>query len=418
MQNCLITASQYRIRWTSIPGQMAAKAVLISLCLTPALAADWPVFRGANRDGTSAEKNWQAWTSGGPKIAWKAKVGLGFSSIVVADNRAATAGWAGNQDTVFCFEAVTGKALWKHSYAAELGNKFYEGGTTGTPTFDGDQLYWLSRWGDLFCFNAADGKVVWTKNIQRETGFKIPTWGYTGAPLVHGNLLVLNVGEAGLAVEKSTGKLVWKSADGDAGYSTPLVVERGGQPLALLGNSENYLAINLKSGKEVWRHKWLTQYGVNAADPIVSGDRVFISSGYGKGGALLDLSSGQPKEVWKTKLLRTQFNGAVLHEGHLYGPDGDTTQTASLKCLDLATGQEKWAQPGFGSGGLLIADGKIIALNAKGELMIGPASPAGFTPTARAQVLGGKCWTAPALANGIVYGRSGRGDVVAVDVRK
>ena len=145
---------------------------------------------------------------------------------------------------------------------------------------------------------------------------------------------------------------------------------------------------------------------------------MFISTGYGKGGALFQLGAGQPTELWKTKKLRTQLNPAVLFEGHLYGTDGDTTEKASLKCLDLATGAEKWTQPGFGSGGAIIADGKIIALSAVGELMVAPATPAGFKPTARAQVLGGKSWTAPVLANGLVFCRNGRGDVSVVNLRK
>src|SRR5690349_20725106 len=133
-----------------------------------ASAADWPQYRGPNRDGTSKETGWNAEWTGEPKIAWKATVGLGFSSIVVANGKACTAGHAEGQDTVFCFDAVTGKELWKHSYPAELGDKYYEGGTTGTPTFDGDRVYWLSRWGDLFCFDAASGKILWQTNIQKE----------------------------------------------------------------------------------------------------------------------------------------------------------------------------------------------------------------------------------------------------------
>jgi outer membrane protein assembly factor BamB len=163
--------------------------------------------------------------------------------------------------------------------------------------------------------------------------------------------------------------------------------------------------------------RWVTQYGVNAADPILDGDRMFISSGYGKGGALFQLD-GEPQELWKTKKLRTQMNPAALHQGHLYGTDGDTTEKASLKCLDFASGAEKWIQPGFGSGASIIADGKIVALSGVGELIVAPATPSGFKPTARAQVLGGTCWTAPVLANGFIFCRNSRGDVVAVNVRK
>jgi outer membrane protein assembly factor BamB len=383
------------------------------------IGADWPQWRGPNRNGTSSETGWNSEWSGDAKIAWNATVGLGFSSMVVSSGRLCTVGHAEGQDTVFCFDALTGKQLWKHSYPAELGDKYFEGGTTGTPTFDGNRLYWLSRWGDLFCFDAASGKILWSKNIAKETGVKVPQWGFTGAPLVHEKLLVLNAGEGGMGVDKQSGAIVWKSANkDDAGYSTPLPIRRGDTWLALLGSEKNYLAVDILSGKEAWRFKWLTQYGVNAADPIVNGDNIFISTGYGKGGALLKLSGGQPEELWKTKALRTQLNPAVFYNGHLYGPDGDTTRTADLKCLEFSTGAEKWAQPGFGTGGVIIADGKLIALNAAGELTIGAASPTEFKPTARAQVLGGKCWTAPVLANGIIYCRNSAGEIAAVDVRK
>jgi outer membrane protein assembly factor BamB len=259
---------------------------------------------------------------------------------------------------------------------------------------------------------------VWSKNVQQETGIRIPDWGFTGAPTVWENLVILNVGEAGLALEKATGKIAWKSADDNAGYSTPLPVKRGNDTLMLLGNGTAYLAVNAATGKEAWRFKWLTEYGVNAADPVVDGDRVFISSGYGKGAALIDVSGAEPKQLWKSKVLRTQMNAAVLHDGYLYGVDGNTTEKASLKCVEFATGTEKWAQAGFGSGGVILANGKLIGLGGTGELTVTPATPTGFKPSARAQVLGGKCWTAPVLANGIAYCRNSRGDVVAVDLRK
>ncbi len=383
------------------------------------LAADWPYWRGPQRNGVSEEKGFvTAWPSGEPPIAWRAKVGLGMSSIAVGGGRAFTAGHEGKQDTVFCFDAVSGKEVWKHSYAAELGDVYYEGGTTGTPTLDGDRLYWLSRWGDAFCFEAATGKIVWSKNVQKESGAPVPDWGFTGAPLVQGDLLICNVGDAGLALEKSTGKVVWKSAEKDCGYSTPLPFERDGRKLVVLASAQSYVAVNPRDGKEAWRVRHLTQYNVNAADPVIDGDRVFLSTGYGKGSALFRIGSGEPEQLWKSKALRTQMNAAVLSEGHLFGADGDTTEKAALKCLDFATGQEKWAQPNFGSGAVIIADGQLIALSGIGELLIAPASPEAFKPTTRAQVLGGKCWTAPVLANGLIYCRNSRGEIAAVDARK
>lgn len=402
-------------------GRMNFKLVSVLTALVGAVslpAADWPHWRGPDRNGLSAETKWNdSWPAAGPKVAWKAQVGLGFSSFVVAGGRVVTVGHANEKDTVFCFDANSGKILWQHSYPAELGDKYYEGGTTGSATFDGDRVFWLSRWGDLFCFNAADGKVIWTKNVQKETGARVPDWGFTGAPLVLGDKLILNVGDAGLALDKKTGAILWQSATKSAGYSTPLPLKQGADTLVLIGSSQSYVAVNAADGKEAWRVRWLTQYGVNAPDPIIDGDKMFLSTGYGKGGALFKLGGAAPEEVWKSKALRTQMNGAVLFQGHLYGVDGDTTEKASLKCVDFATGVEKWKHTGFGSGGVIVANGKLIAVSGSSELLIAPASPEGFKPVARAQILGGKCWTAPVLADGRIFIRNSRGEIACVDVR-
>lgn len=397
-----------------------AVAVIGWLSSQTLAAEDWPQWRGPARNGVSQEKGWlDQWPKEGPPVAWKANVGLGFSSVVVGGGKAVTAGHANETDTLFCFDALTGKESWKHSYAAELGDKYYEGGTTGTATIDGDRVFWLSRWGDLFCFDAASGKIVWSRQLQKEEGAQIPTWGFTGAPTVHEGLLILNVGEAGMALDKKTGKTIWASAKKDAGYSTPLPLQRDGKWEVLISNSEAYVAVDVATGKERWRMKWLTQYGVNAADPVPVGDKVFISSGYGKGAALFKpVVDGEPQVIWRSKVLRTQLNPAVLVGKYVYGVDGDTTEKGSLKCVEAETGVEKWKVPAFGSGAVSVADGKLIALSATGELMVAPASPDAFKPTARAQVLGGKCWTVPVLANGLVYCRNSRGDIVAVDLRK
>ncbi len=194
-------------------------------------------------------------------------------------------------------------------------------------------------------------------------------------------------------------------------------MQQDGQWLAWLGNGNSYVAVSLRDGKEAWRIRWITEYGVNASDPIIEGDRVFLCTGYGKGGALFRLGAGGPEQHWKTKTLRTQLNSAVLFKGHLYGTDGDTTEKAALKCFEFATGEEKWTHPGFGSGASIIADARLIALSGTGELLVTPATPSGFRPTARAQVLGGKCWTAPVLANGRIYCRNSRGEIAVVDVK-
>ena len=402
--------------------QLVLTSVVVAELACLVHAEDWPHWRGPSRNGISEEKGWvDQFPEQGPVIAWKATVSLGFSSVVASNGKAYTAGHANGSDTVFCFDAVTGKEIWKQSYPSELGDKFYEGGTTGTPTLDGTHLFWLSRWGDLFCFDAASGKIIWNRQIVKETAARIPSWGFTGAPTVYKNLLILNVGDAGMAVDKGTGKDVWKSSEGDAGYNTPLPVVRGDQTEMWFSNGEACISVVPETGKEIWRMKWLTEYGVNAADLIPYEDKVFVGSGYNKGCALFKPATSVDAEadvVWRSRVLRTQLNAPVLVGKHLYGVDGDTTARSSLKCVEIETGKEVWIHREFGTGGLIIADGKIIALSAKGELMIAPVSTEGFKFSARASVLSGKCWTAPVLANGLVYCRNSQGDIVAIDVRK
>lgn len=388
------------------------------LLASPSHGGDWPCWRGPARNGISAETGWTPWGAGGPRIAWKAQVGVGFPSFVVAAGRVFTVGYADDADTIVCLDAGSGKTLWQHSYPSELGDKSFEGGATGTPTVDGDRVYTLSRWGDVFCLEAASGKVVWSKNIQKEHGIRIPGWGFSGAPFVHENVLVLNAGDAGLGLDKATGKILWQSANKDSGYSTPYPARFGDELLMILGSAQSYVAVNPLTGKEAWRIRWVTQYGVNAADPIVDGDRIFLSTGYGKGAALFKVAQPQPQELWKSKVLRTQMNAAVLLDGHLYGADGDTTGRTALKCVELNSGTEKWAHPGFGTGTVILADGKLIALSAGGELSVAPATPEGYKPIARAQVLDGKCWTTPVLANGRIYCRNWNGQIVCIDVSK
>jgi len=387
-------------------------ALLLAFLTSSMLAADWPQWRGPTRDGISAEK------FNGTQVAkaWEAEIGTGFSSFTIADGRVYTTGHADSKDTVFCFDAATGKEVWKHTYAADLGDKYYEGGTSATPTLEAGKAYHLSRWGNLMCFDAATGKIVWEKNIQEETEADIPDWGFAGSPLAHGDLLILNVGKAGTAVEKATGKLVWKSDTNNAGYCTPYPITVNGREQVVLSSGRAYKGVDPASGKELWEHAWTTSYGVNAADPVLSGTKLFVSSGYNKGCALLELASAEPQELWRNRLMKNQFNSSVLIEGHLYGIDGDENKTAVLKCLEFETGTEKWAEPSTGFGALMAADGKLIIITAKGELVIAKASAEKFEVISRNQVLEGRCWSAPVLANGKLYVRNAAGKMLCLAV--
>ena len=403
-----------------MPKNVSLAAIVLLSSAWVVFAEDWYRWRGPNLNGVSDAFNWRTeWPDDEPKIAWKASIGTGFSTVAVAQGLLYTMGNEDNLETVFCFDAGSGKTIWKHSYECPLDPKFFEGGPTSTPTVDGEVVYTLSRRGHLHCLEAVSGKIRWSKNIQEETDAAIPSWGFSGAPLVHKDMLVINVGDAGIALEKTSGKVIWKSETTESGYSTPYPYKVSADQWAvILGSAKSYVAVDIKTGKELWRHRWLTRYGVNAADPIMNGNQVFISSGYNKGSALLQLGSEEePQLVWKSKELRTQMNPCVLLDGYLYGTDGDSGNDATLKCVEWKTGQVKWVQKAIGTGGVTAANGKPIVLTSRGELIIAPASPEKFQPISRVQVLGGKCWTCPVLSNGRIYCRNAAGDLVCLDAR-
>jgi outer membrane protein assembly factor BamB len=405
--------------------QFLVRLMTFSLCLASvSRAEDWPCWRGPDLNGISKEKSWTtAWPKEGPRQLWKASVGLGFSSMAVANGRMFTMGNQENIDTVFCFDAAKGALLWKHSYPCILDPRFYEGGTLATPTVNGNRVYTISKRGDVFCFEAATGKIVWNKNVARELGVKLNVgdqdnwWGFSGSPLVRGDLLILNLASDGTALNKDDGKAIWSNGKGLAGYSTPLPFKQNGKDLVALAVAESVVAVNERDGKVLWRYPWKTPYDVNAADPIVSGDKIFISSAYRHGCALLQMQGDGVTLVYENKNMHNHFNPSVLINGFLYGIDGDAGHPGGLACVEFATGARKWMEKSIGTGALMAAGDKLIIQGEKGELIIAEASPEKFKPLARSQVIGGKCWTTPVLANGRIYCRNSKGDLVCVDVR-
>ncbi len=390
----------------------ALMGILLSAAVA-AQAADWPNWRGPTRDGISTETGWKL-TAGEAKKLWTAQVGMGCSAIHVAAGRAYTQGNKNETDTVFCFDAITGKELWKHSYPSPLMPNYWEGGTLATPTVDGDRVYAVGKKGDLFCFEAATGKIIWQKHLEKDFGGKMPTWGYAGSPLILGDKLLLETGaDTGsvVALEKATGRLVWRGGKGPAGYGTI-------QPFSFQGKA--YLAVftgvalailEQNGGKVVASYPFKTKYDVNAVTPIISGDKIFIAAGYNHGSALVKFTGRALEQVWESKKMRNHFNSCVLVNGCLYGFD-----ESELACMELATGAIKWSQTGIGKASLMLADGKFIILAEKGDLITAEPSPAAFKELARAKVLGGKCWCVPVLANGRIYCKNNSGDLVCVDV--
>ena len=395
---------------------LAAGVACLAGAKAPAPGTSWHQWRGPNRDGISQEKGWRTdWPKAGPKRLWKATVGVGFSSVSVRDGRVYTMGHAKGVDTVYCLRADTGRVIWKHPYPCEPARS--NPGPRATPTLDGKAVYAFSSAGHIMSLAAETGKPNWSKNIQQELKAGPARWGLSGSPLVVGKLLVLNAGNGGVALDKATGKVVWQFASrGGPSYSSPVLFRMGTrQCVALMGGRE-IVAAALADGKVLWRHPWEPSFPNNCADPIFSGDRVFLSSAYAAGCALLRFKGGSTKVVWKNKEMNNHFSSCVLVGGLLYGFDGDVRQgRTSLKCMDFDTGKVKWATKLKGS--LLAADGKLIILTTSGELIVAQASAEGYKQLARAKVLSGKCWTPPVLAGGRIFCRSHEGDLVCVDVK-
>ena len=381
-------------------------------------AADWPRYRGPALDGISTEGGLR--TSGEAKVLWETTVGLGYSAPVIAGDKVIVSGHDGaEQDTLYCFDAKSGKEKWKFSYPQPLGDLYFQGGTTGTAAIDGDRVYHLAREGAVFCLNLETGQVVWKKHLNQDFGYTKPTWGFTGAPLIWDSWLFLNAGDSGINLKKSDGSVIWKSPDEEAGYSMPHPVSRDGWRVVIFSNKRSYVCVDASNGTEVWRHKWMTRYGVNAADPIVVDDTIFISSGYGKGATLVKWpEQGEPDKIWQNREMQTQMNAPVLIDGHLYGISGNEGQDGtSLRCLELASGEVKWSDTGVGHGAVMAVQGQLLVITESGELQVAPATPTEYKPTFRQKVIEPKVWTVPVFANGRVYCRNASGKFVALDMK-
>ena len=405
-------AQSRHTRSTRFALMLACAAVALAATIAPAAEkVPWGVYRGPAHNGISGETGWFD-ASAGVKTVWTKRIGIGFGSITVANGRVYSMGQlTKGKDTVSCFNAKTGEKEWAFSYACPLQAKLHEGGPHSTPTVDGDRVYTVSQQGHVFCLDAAKGTKIWGVKLQS----KMPTWGFSGSALVVGDNIILNAHSAGIALNKTTGKVVWKSEPGPGGYATPVPYTSGGKTNVVLFASKRVLAVNAADGKMLWEHPWKNKYDVNAGDPIVmgAGERVFISCGYGKGCTLLDTSGTSPKELWTNLNMCNKHTCSILYKGAIYG----FNETA-LTCLDVKSGKKNWVKGGFGRGSLALADGKLIVLSDSGKLIIAEATAAEFKELASGSILRGKCWSAPVLAGGKIYARSAAGSLVCVSVGK
>lgn len=317
----------------------------------------------------------------------------------------------------------TGEELW----ATPVDKTIFEGqggnGPRTTPAVDGDRVYVMGTYFKLACLNAADGKVIWQHDIVTEhAGPKdnkaINKWGNAASPLIVGDLVIVGGGGPGqsfLAFNKADGKLAWKSGTEQVTHATPTPATIHGVSQVIFFTTAGLVSVDATDGKELWRHPFPFRVST-ASSPIVGGadgDVVYCSAGYGVGaGACRVAKSGEAftaTELWRAEGDKmNHWTTPVHHDGHVYGIFGFKEYgSAPLMCLDIATGEQKWSQPGFGSGGgTILVGGHLLVQGDKGEITLVQATPAAYQQVGRFQVLGGKCWTMAIYADGRVYARS------------
>ena len=364
----------------------------------------WTSFRGPNRDGRYEEMQILTnWPAQGLTPVWKQPVGMGYSSFAVAEGRAYTIEQRRGQEVATAYDVETGREVWRQAWNAEFTDSTGDG-PRATPTWDQGRIYALGATGELRCLDARTGAVIWGKNILRENGASNLPWAMAASPLVvDDKVIVLPGGTAGssvVAYNKNSGAPVWKALNDRQGYVSPMLVTLVGQRQVIVVSSSRIVGLAPGSGAVLWSYPWDTDMGINVSQPVVvDGSRFFISSGYGKGAALVEVTKNgnafSARTVWENINMKNKFNSSVLHQGHVYGLD-----EGILTCVDVSTGDRKWKGGRYGYGQVLLASGHLIVMSDSGELVLVRATPDQHTEVARFSALQGKSWNYPAIAGG------------------
>ena len=395
--------------------------LVLLLLANCARAEDWPNWRGPRHDGISREALPKADFS---KIAWRAKIGVGFSSMAVADGRVFALGCTGqrrgNLETFACLDAATGKKIWSDTYPAALVDYLHEGGPCASPTVDGKRVFGLSKSGRLACYNVADGEKHWTVELMAKAELpKPPEWGFAASPLVLGNMVIVEATFT-CALDKTTGKEIWRSKKYKPAYGTPVAFQFKDRLYIATLKTDGLVILDAQTGKTVAFQDWRTSFRTNSTTPIIIGNKIFISTGYQRGCALFEFTGNGLKQIYTNKHLSNHMNNSVVLGDFIYGFDGNTHGRTPKQnvCMRLADGAVQWRNQGYLCGSLMAVQNQLLILGEKGKLALGPASPKGFTPTTEAQILQGRCWTVPVFSNGRIYARNAAGTLVCVDARK
>lgn len=399
-----------------------------------AAAGDWPQWRGPNRDGISTETGlMKEWPADGPKQAWVYKdAGMGYASFVVVGGKLFTIGTRGSDVYAICVDTATGKEVWSTKFGSDDQQGYAAGwghGPRSTPTYSEGMLYVLDAKGNFACLDAAQGEVKWSKNLATDFGGQAGGWGFAESPLVDGDKVVVSPGgqKAGIvAFDKKTGSTVWEATDvkpGKAEYATLVPVEMNGKRQYVRLFESQVVSVDAETGKQLWKSDWPGKTAV-IPTPIVDGNEVYVTSGYGVGSKLFKVGAdNSTSDVWMNTVMKNHHGGVVKVGDHVYGfSDG-----GGLICQDWKTGEMVWNEKGrfTTKGAVHIADGKLIALNEDdGTVTLAEVSPEGFKqlgqftldPQSPNRNPKGKVWTHPLVVGGKLYLRD-QEFIVCYDVK-
>ena len=386
---------------------------------------EWPQFLGPKRNGVYLGPPLSdLWPSSGPPIVWQRPIGKGFSGPVVKSGRLILFHRVGNEESIDCLEAKTGRLLWNYSYPTDYRDDFgFDNGPRSTPTIAKGMVYTFGAQGLLHCLTLESGKKVWSVDTHNKFGVRKGFFGAACSPLVDGGRLFLNIGSrdhAGLvAFNPKTGRVLWTSTDDEASYASPIAATVNNFRQVLFFTRTGLVSTDPSSGEVLYRFRWRarSRASVNAATPLIVGNLIFLSSSYQTGAVQLRVQGKKLKEVWASdEVLSNHYSTSVIRNHYLFGFHGRQEYGQSLRCVELRTGKVRWSQDLFGAGTLSRAGDRLVVLKENGELLLIAASPKAFSVMAEAKIMASTVRAYPALANGYLYARNQR-EIIGVNLQ-
>ena len=406
-------------RWTEKAAESLTEDAPTAL---GAFSKDYPQFLGPHRNGTvQGIKLARDWSKRRPQLLWRQPIGAGWSAFAVVGDSAVTQEQRSEYEMVVCYDLMSGQERWSHSDHDRYGSVLAGVGPRATPTIVEDRVYTLGATGILNCLDLATGERVWSEDILYDNDAEMTPWGMSGSPLVLDDFVVVSAGgqegKSLVAYHKDTGERVWRGGSSPAGYSSPLITTLAGIPQILVFNYGSVAAHDPNGGKVLWQHSWPSGTECISQPVPLPEDRVFVSSGYGIGCKLFQITRDADNQlrstlVWETPRLKAKFTNVIHRDGYIYGLDDGV-----LVCLDLANGQRRWKRGRYGHGQAILVDGPdeikdqsgLLLVSAEtGDILLVEVNPNESKELARMPVLASKTWNNPALAGQYLLVRNDR----------